>query len=927
MNFIPNQFFYSMSGYIRSHKKFPENFSEVEKDFRDALNQKFEDKGFNQTITELFGKDYIGMKDFRYKFIKNLKKDEVHLHSFFIEDLQKAKKIKTNNLNYYFQELSNKKMNLDGKKESHNFNPSIFESILQPKNYPLGRFPSKTKYALSFMQQTAVNLALKDENQIASVNGPPGTGKTTLLKDVFAELVVEQAKEISNIKDKQINGSIPYWNNAKLGILPQSISDKNIIVTSTNNGAVQNIVEELPKQEEVSKEFIEMIIEADYFYENSNKELKAEFTKVNGNIKRKIVSESLESKNWGTFSLEGGAKSKIDNLLLTIEMNERHLLEEYKPNPNVYEEFLDLYQQLEAEKNRVQKYSEMVQKHKKTTNLYDEKTLELEHIKKINKKELALVENEMIESINILNNQNNIIKEEQLSISNKLKQITNDKEQAERNYYIINEQRPSMMFFQKLFNRNKVSEYLDKLSHVNEELNKINDSENQLIEKEVKFSDELLGNNEKIDQYKDKLEEKIKHYEKSLKDKQKEIDKILKEKMNLENQISKKNIKEIDFSQSYSELQLSNPWFNNKFRSLQSQLFIFSLKVRKQFLYENVKHLSAARNIWLRQSDYLAKENGNQILETAWQWINFAIPIISTTFASFGRIFKHLGENSISNLFIDEAGQALPQASVGAIFRSRRVLAVGDPSQIKPVMELDSELLTLIAERYNLDETFLSAHASTQSLVDAASKYGYQKNEAEWIGIPLWVHRRSTYPMFTISNRISYDNLMVQGIDEKEAYGDSKWLHVSGKANDKFVKEQALFLMDNINERLQKNPKIKDEIYVITPFKNVATQLSRQLDKISFTNRVNGKVTNIGTVHTFQGKEADIVYFVLGADSSSEGAAAWAVDEPNMMNVAATRAKKEFYVIGDKKLYASLGSKVIHQTIETIDSYKKIRKE
>src|SRR5699024_7609685 len=272
-------------------------------------------------------------KNFRYKFIKNLKKDEVNLHSFFIEDLEKAKKIKTNNLSYYFNELSDKRVNLDSNKDSDNFNPAIFEQILQPKNYPLGRFPSETDRPLSFMQQTAVNLALKEENQIASVNGPPGTGKTTLLKDVFAELIVEQAKEISDLKDKQIKGSIPYWKNAKLGVLPQSISDKNIIVASTNNGAVQNIVEELPKQEEISNEFIENIIDADYFYENSNKKLKIDFSEKKGKTTRKIISEPLENENWGTFSLEGGAKSKIDNLLLTLEMNEGHLKEDYKPNP------------------------------------------------------------------------------------------------------------------------------------------------------------------------------------------------------------------------------------------------------------------------------------------------------------------------------------------------------------------------------------------------------------------------------------------------------------------------------------------------------------------------------------------------------------------------------------------------------------------
>lgn len=77
----------------------------------------------------------------------------------------------------------------------------------------------------------------------------------------------------------------------------------------------------------------------------------------------------------------------------------------------------------------------------------------------------------------------------------------------------------------------------------------------------------------------------------------------------------------------------------------------------------------------------------------------------------------------------------------------------------------------------------------------------------------------------------------------------------------------------------------------------------------------------MGTIHTFQGKEAPIVFLVLGADKNSSGAASWAVREPNMMNVAATRAKEEFYVIGDKSLY--LKCDVAKDTYKIIEQYKK----
>lgn len=182
--------------------------------------------------------------------------------------------------------------------------------------------------------------------------------------------------------------------------------------------------------------------------------------------------------------------------------------------------------------------------------------------------------------------------------------------------------------------------------------------------------------------------------------------------------------------------------------------------------------------------------------------------------------------------------------------------------------------------------------------------------------------------MFDISNTISYGGNMVQG-DQKT--GVAEWYDIKGHASDKYVAEQGNFLREKIQTMIMENPDIvddptKDIIYVISPFKNVAYQLSRELKKIGFTRYdKKGKPTNIGTVHTFQGKEAPIVFFVLGADEKCVGAANWAVgtENPNIMNVAATRAKNEFYIIGDKKLYLSLHSDVINGTYQIIEKYKR----
>ncbi len=375
LNFIADKLFYTMSGYIRRHGDLPKDILEVENSFREDLNRKF-NEDFNTTFSELLQNYNVTAENFRYAFVKNLDNGDVNLHSFFIGDLNKAKTITNKNLDRYFNGFSGYRKNLDGKKESTHFNSHVFEMILQPKFYPLGRFPSNPDFALSFMQQVAVNLALNDENDIRSVNGPPGTGKTTLLKDIFADLVVQQAVEILQLSDKNIQGSLVYWQNAKLGVLPDSISDKNIIVASSNNGAVQNIVKELPKKEKIADDFQKQLEETNYFKDVSNSKLTGEGFGKN----RKIKSELLNEDNWGTFSLEGGASTNINKLLLTIEVIEKDLEENYEASTDVsvYQEFLRLYDEIKSEREKIQEYSEKMYSLQKFKTKHKEQTIAFE---------------------------------------------------------------------------------------------------------------------------------------------------------------------------------------------------------------------------------------------------------------------------------------------------------------------------------------------------------------------------------------------------------------------------------------------------------------------------------------------------------------------------------------------------------------------
>ncbi|MFQ6323322.1 AAA domain-containing protein [Lactococcus garvieae] len=907
LNFQADKFFRSISGYIRYKKEIPEDFYKIEIAARDRISEQFENGSFDKTISWLLKVYNVHLGKCRYSFIKNLESDAINLHSFFINDLRKAKNVSSENLERYFEGFSGNRQNLDSQNTSIGFSERIFEEILQPKFYPLGRFPTNPKHKLSFMQQVAVNLALHDSNDIRSVNGPPGTGKTTLLKDIFADLVVQQAYEISKLKNKNLKGSIMAYKESTLAILPREISNKNIVVASSNNSAVQNIVKELPRLKDIDRQFQYVSYFKDLYELPKDDKLSKD-----------------NEKYWGLFSLEGGKSSNVNKLLAQIKKIKGYLSTEYESDSNVYSKFIQKYNDLKAEISDIQKYADSLKELKKARAVFKDKLEKFESENEQNSAEIfhqkEIVENEL---------QLNLEEQAQLSFENsniihELDSLNLNNSQYQKEYNLLLSRRPTFFNIRKLFNSTIVKNYQNELS---ESIVKSGDLTNKLLEVQtLKMElDKKVGI--LADNYKRKsnfLTKKVKDYEKWLDSSKKELSTAKSKIEILKKEIENCQIESINPKLSYEEFQKSNPWFSDDLRIKQSELFILALKVREQFLYENSKHLNSAILAWNMQEENIAKEHGQMLLREAWQWINFSIPVISTTFASFGKMFRFLEKDSISNLFIDEAGQALPQASVGAILKSRKIMVVGDPSQIKPVLNLDSTMLALIARHHKVDENFVSLDASTQSLIDRTSQYGYQTNESEWIGIPLWVHRRCKDPMFSISNEISYNNLMVQGNDENNI-GKAKWIDCSGNANDKFVREQSKWLELEIKRRLEESPELIDKIYIITPFSNVAYNLAKDLDKIGFTKRDNEthKPTNVGTVHTFQGKEAKIVYFVLGADESSKGAARWVFSNPNLMNVAATRAKEEFYIIGDKKLYENLKNDIINTTIDNIDKVNK----
>jgi hypothetical protein len=216
-------------------------------------------------------------------------------------------------------------------------------------------------------------------------------------------------------------------------------------------------------------------------------------------------------------------------------------------------------------------------------------------------------------------------------------------------------------------------------------------------------------------------------------------------------------------------------------------------------------------------------------------------------------------------------------------------------------------------------DLFNAPEASVQTIADMATPYFTEiqsKYGSRYVGVPLLVHRRCSEPMFSISNNIAYERLMVHAKHCKnssiqDCLGNSCWINVEGESKDKWCPQEGEMVLRML--RRLKERGIEPDLYIVTPFNVVARNL-RTIIKNSkvlhswVKDERSWLLERVGTVHTVQGREAEAVIFVLGASIQNQaGARIWAGSKPNLLNVAVTRAKEVMYVIGNRQLWQNAG--------------------
>ena len=247
--------------------------------------------------------------------------------------------------------------------------------------------------------------------------------------------------------------------------------------------------------------------------------------------------------------------------------------------------------------------------------------------------------------------------------------------------------------------------------------------------------------------------------------------------------------------------------------------------------------------------------------------------ILSTTFSAKNTLGSRLMPVVYDYVIMDEASQVDVATGALALYSARNAVVVGDMMQLPNVLTKDDEAIANeILERYRVSKHYSYTNSFLKSVLLTIS------------GAPevmLREHYRCHPKIIEFCNQKFYQGRLVIMTEDKgeqdvlKAYLTNEGNHARGHYNQRqidVIKSEILKDVDSSN----------GEVGIITPYRDQVNELRRELPE----------EMKIDTVHKFQGREENTI--IISTVDNTYNAFS---DDPNLINVAVSRAKKRLLVV------------------------------
>lgn len=798
--------------------------------------------------------------------------DQDMLNSFFLRDLARvagdcasSERGLGRALAAYLEEQPREEERVDVRTS-----PNVWSERLAPRKFPVGRWPSNGQHPLVFSQQFAINdLWEKLEHRgLYAVNGPPGTGKTTLLRDLIAAVVVERARALSrlpnpgaafvgekNVRSGKFLRKVSLWKPALTGF--------EIVVASSNNGAVENVTLEIPGREAIDESWRGQV---EYFADLGSRVIGEPAW---GLFAAPLGNKENRSKFVSRFWFGKDDAGAADEGTPTRGMQAR--LKEMRPEPGGWNAATSRFRETLAEEDRLRR----------------------ERVAWAGVRErLMTVRRELPRAVSAVTAADAAVAETDRGVAAAEERAA----RAEAAYRQAGQRRG-------VHRRDYFPRFLEIVFTLGRALRDWRAEDGRLAASAraaEAAQDAAAAAREASHMAQQAAVGEYEAVQKRLGVLRSDATGCARELADALGVLGAAYPEFEAWVEDDEARERASPWADRAWNDARARVFLEAVELHRVFLASTAEAMSHNLNTVVDMlSGRIPPTAAPEALEAAWASLFFIVPVVSSTFASFDRLFAHLGRESIGWLLIDEAGQAVPQAAAGAIWRAKRAVVVGDPLQLEPVVTIPFTVQQALRRHYAVSQTWVPGSTSVQQLADRVASLGTRIEGAErnpvWVASPLRVHRRCDREMFDISNRVAYDGMMVFGTGNRTPVPlpESGWLDVRAATTEgHWIPDEGRAVRALLNDLVHASGVDPAEIFLISPFRVVVRELER------IARDYPG--TRSGTIHRVQGKEADVVVLVLGGDPKRPGAKEWASEKPNLVNVAASRAKRRLYVVGNR---------------------------
>jgi len=276
-----------------------------------------------------------------------------------------------------------------------------------------------------------------------------------------------------------------------------------------------------------------------------------------------------------------------------------------------------------------------------------------------------------------------------------------------------------------------------------------------------------------------------------------------------------------------------------------------------------------------------------------------------TSLSARGRIPFEPG--SFDLVVFDEASQCDIASALPLLYRAKSAVVIGDPMQLSHISGLQRGQDQALLEKHGLLENFPEWAYSHQSLFalaatkvstgDIASLVDHHRSHADIIGFSNSEFYEQRLRIATRHDRLNRPSHTEPGVRWINASGRAARPSSGGAVNFNEVEAVVQALRDLVIHN-----RYAGTVGVVTPFRAQANAITEAVSRDDGLVAALTKAEFLAdTVHKFQGDERDVMIFSpVVAEGFPAGALNFLRTNPNLFNVAVTRARAQLIVVGDR---------------------------